>query len=82
MKLYEETLQGNTSFINETLDYNHKELAGPFNKNKEDILGGIVQISYYSIKKYYDILKEPSTTKGRADLVFKPRDCYYIPFII
>ncbi len=82
MKLYEETLQGNTSFINETLDYNHKELAGPFNKNKEDILGGIVQISYYSLKKYYDILKEPSTTKGRADLVFKPRDCYHIPFII
>ena len=40
-KLYEETLKGNVEFINKTLDENHKDLAGPFNKNKEDtsILG-------------------------------------------
>ena len=33
LKLYEETLKGNAEFINKTLDQNHKDLAGPFNKN-------------------------------------------------
>ncbi len=36
---YQETLKGNTKFINKTFDENHNELTGPFNKNKEDVLG-------------------------------------------
>ncbi len=82
MKLYDETLQGNTSFINETLDKNHKDLAGPFNKNKEDILGVIVQISYYSVKQFYNVKKEDTSTLGRADITFIPYDNTHIPFII
>ncbi len=82
MKLYDETLQGNTSFINETLDKNHKDLAGPFNKNKEDILGVIVQISYYSVKQFYNVKKEDTSTLGRADITFIPYDNNHIPFII
>ncbi len=82
MKLYDETLQGNTSFINETLDKNHKDLAGPFNKNKEDILGVIVQISYYSVKQFYNVKKEDTSELGRADITFIPYDNTHIPFII
>ncbi len=81
-KLLEKTLSGDTEFINETLDNNHNELATIFNKNKEDVLGIIVYISYYHAKKYYEIIKEANTTKGRADLVFKPKDSNHIPFIV
>ncbi len=82
MKLYDETLKGNTSFINEILDKNHKDLAGPFNKNKEDILGVIVQISYYNVKQFYNVKKEDTSTLGRADITFIPYDNTHIPFII
>ncbi len=81
-ELLKKTLSGDTEFINSTLDKNHNELASIFNKNKEDVLELIVYISYYHAKKYYEIIKEASTTKGRADLVFKPKDNIHIPFII
>ena len=81
-KLYEETLNGNTDYINETLDKNHLDLAGPFNKNKEDILGIIVQISYYNCKQYYNIKKEDSSTLRRADLTFIPYDNTHMPIIV
>ena len=81
-KLYEETLKGNTDYINESLDKNHLDLAHPFNKNKEDILGIIVQISYYNCKKYYNIKKEDTTTLGRVDLTFIPYDNNHMPLIV
>ena len=81
-KLYEETLKGNIEFINKTLDENHLELAGPFNKNKEDILGVIVEISYYSAKQFYNIKKEDTSILGRSDLSFIPYDNNHIPFIV
>ena len=82
LKLYEETLKGNINFINETLDKNHKDLASMYNKNKEDILGIIVQISYYHIGEFYFIRKEDTSSTGRADLTFTPRDNTHIPMII
>ena len=81
-KLYEETLKGNTTYINETLDKNHLDLAGPFNKNKEDVLGIIVQISYYSCKKYYNVKKEDTSTLGRSDISFVPYSNDRIPMIV
>ena len=81
-KLYEETLKGNVEFINKTLDENHKDLAGPFNKNKEDILGVIVEISYYNVKQFYNIKKEDTSILGRSDLSFIPYDNCHIPFIV
>ena len=81
-KLYEETLKGNVEFINKTLDENHLELAGPFNKNKEDILGVIVEISYYNAKQFYNIKKEDTSILGRSDLSFIPYDNCHIPFIV
>mgnify|MGYP004507437109 CR=1 FL=1 len=81
-KLYDETLKGNADFINQTLDQNHLELAGPFNKNKEDILGIIVQISYYNAKKYYNVRKEDTSTLGRADISFIPYDNTHIPMFV
>ena len=80
-KLYEETLKGNTDFINTTLDKNHKELAGPFNKNKEDILGVIVSISYYFAHRYYNFKKEDMSVLGRSDVTLIPKDSNHIPMI-
>ena len=82
LKLYEETLKGNIEFINKTLDQNHLELAGHFNKNKEDILGVIVEISYYNAKQFYNIKKEDTSILGRSDLSFIPYDNCHIPFIV
>ena len=81
-KMLEETLKGNTDFINETLDNNHKELASLFNKNKEDVLGIIVYMSYYHAKEFYSIRKEDTSTLGRADITFAPRDNTHIPLVI
>lgn len=81
-KLYEETLKGNLSFINETLDINHKELSSIFNKNKEDVLGMVVVISYYSINGWYYLRKEDTSSLGRADLTYTPRDGTHIPMVI
>jgi hypothetical protein len=81
-KLYQETLKGNIDFINETLDKNHKDLAGPFNKNKEDVLGIIVGISYYNAQQYYVMKKEDTSTLGRSDISFIPKDNTHIPMIV
>jgi len=81
-KLYEEALKGNVKFIDETLDKNHVDLAGPFNKNKEDVLGIIVQISYYWMRCCYDVRKEEASILGRSDISFVPRDGTHIPFIV
>ena len=81
-KLYEETLKGNTEYINSILDKNHKELAGPFNKNKEDVLGIIVALSYDYARNYYNIKKEDTSTLGRSDISFIPKDNTHIPMIV
>ena len=81
-ELLEKTLKGDTNFINETLDTNHKELASLFNKNKEDVLGVIVYLSYYFANNFYFIRKEDTCSTGRADLTFTPRDNTHIPMII
>ncbi len=81
-KLYDETVKGNIEFINETLDYNHKELASMLNKNKEDILGVIVTISYYSLKDNYFVRKEDTCSTGRADITYTPRDSKHMPIVI
>jgi hypothetical protein len=81
-KMYEETIKGNLEFINETLDKNHLSLARPFNKNKEDILGVIVQISYYYAKQFYNVKKEDTSILVRADISFIPYDNCHIPMFV
>ncbi len=81
-KLYEETIKGNTDFINKTLDDNHSELASIFNKNKEDALGIIVTISYYCLRDFYYFRKEDTCTTGRADITYTPKDGSHMPIVI
>lgn len=53
-----------------------------FNKNKEDVLGLIMHISYYYANELYYIRKEDTCTSGRTDLIFTPRNNKDIPIVI
>ncbi len=81
-KLYEETIKGNTDFISKTLDENHKDLASEFNKNKEDVLGIVVTMSYYCLRDWYYVRKEDTCTTGRADITYTPRDGSHMPIVV
>lgn len=39
-------MRGNLDYVNAALDRNHKEIASDFNKNKEDVLGVVVLLTY------------------------------------
>ena len=82
LKMYDETLKGNTDYINQVFDLNHKDFASVVNKNKGDILSVITIISFYAIKPYYNILKEVNTTLRTADIVYISQDNKCIPLII
>ena len=81
-KLYEETLKGNIDFINKILDENHINLTSINNKNNEGVLSVIVKMSYYEASNYYFIRMEDSSSTGRADITFTPKDKEHIPMII
>ena len=81
-KLYEETIKGNADFINNTLDNNHRELASIFNKNKEDVLGIIVTISYYYLRDFYYVRKKDACATGRADITYTPKDGFHTPIVV
>ncbi len=81
-ELYEETLKGNTSYINKTMDSVHQIFTTMFNKNSEAILQMVVHICYFNCIEHYFIQKEATTSTGRADLAFIPKDNTHIPMII
>ncbi len=81
-KLLEKTLAGDTDYIDASFDRNHAELTTIMNKNREDVLSVITNISYYHARDSYTILWEPSCSTGRADAVFAPKKPGYIPIVI
>ena len=81
-ELLERTFKGDASFIDEAMDENHEDLANIFNKNKEDVLGIVVYLSYFSAREHYEVRKEEASTLGRADLSFVPFEAGRLPFIV
>ena len=45
LKMYDETLKGNTDYINQVFDLNNQDFASVLNKNKEDI----IKCNYYNL---------------------------------
>ena len=82
MKLYKKTMEGDLSFINETLDRNHEELASQVSKYDENVLSVIVVASYYRARDLYEIRKEENSINGRSDVSFFPRRNGCLPFIV
>jgi hypothetical protein len=76
------TFEGDASFIDKVMDENHEDLASLFNKNKEDVLGIVVYLSYFSAREHYEVRKEEGSALGRADLSFYPFEAGYYPFIV
>ncbi len=81
-KLLEKTLAGDTAYIDASFDDNHASLSTVMNKNREDVLSVITNISYYHARDSYTILWEPNCPTGRADAVFIPKKPGYIPIVI
>ncbi len=81
-KLLDATLKGDLAFIDETMDRNHEDLATVFSKNKEDVLGVVVYLSYFSAREHYEVKKEEGSAHGRSDLSFFPFEQGYPPFIV
>ena len=81
-KLLKATLRGDAEEIDRALDKYHKELASPFDKNDEGVLGVIVTVCYYTAKDYYAIKKEEISMNGRSDVSFFPIAPGYKPIII
>ena len=73
MKLCRKAMEGDASFVNETLDRNHEELASRVSKYDENVLSAIVVTSYYRARDYYDVRKEENGIDGRSDVSFFPR---------
>lgn len=80
--LIEKTMAGDTSFINEMLNENHKKLASIFGKNREDVLDIILTISYFRLREFYYVRKEDTCTTGRADIIFMPKDKSHMPIVV
>ncbi len=81
-KLLKATIRGDTEEIDRALDKYHKELASPFDKNDEGVLGVVVSVCYYAAKEHYAIKKEEISMNGRSDVSFFPTAPGYKPIII
>lgn len=82
MKLYEETLKGNTLFINQQFDKYHKELSSRTGKRNEEVFHTITDILYYNLRRYYSLKKKENIFDGRLDLAYHPVKDGYPPILI
>ncbi len=57
-------------------------MASEFDKNKEDVLGIVVTMSYYCLKDWYYVRKEDTCTTGRADITYTPRYGSHTPIVV
>ncbi len=81
-KLYKKTMEGDASFVSQTLDRNHEELASQVSKYDENVLSVVVVASYYKARDHYEVRKEENSINGRSDVSFYPRRAGYPPFIV
>lgn len=82
LNLLEATIKGDDEEISIALDRNHQDLASPFSKNDEDVLGIVVIVSYYRARQYYVVKKEETSMNGRSDVSFFPTVPGYKPILI
>ncbi len=81
-KLLRATIAGDVKEINRALDKNHKDLASPFSKSDEGVLGVVIVVSYYRAKLHYEVRKEEISMNGRSDVSFFPIAPGYKPIIV
>ena len=76
-ELLSETLKGNGKAVAESLDMSHIHVTSNRSYNNEDALQSAIYLSFIYALNKYTIVKEMTTGKGFADVVFIP----YVPNI-
>ena len=70
--LLKETLAGNAEAVARALDESHIHVTSNRSYNNEDALQSAIYLSYIYALNKYTIIKEMTTGKGFADVVFIP----------
>ena len=71
-KLLEETWRGNEEAVAEALDRSHIHVTSNRSYNNEDALQSAIYLAYIYALNRYTVIKEMTTGKGFADVVFIP----------
>ena len=71
-ELLEETLQGNEEAVAKALDMSHIHVTSNRSYNNEDALQSAIYLAYIYALNKYTVIKEMTTGKGFADVVFIP----------
>jgi hypothetical protein len=71
-ELLKETLAGNAEAVARALDESHIHVTSNRSYNNEDALQSAIYLSYIYALNKYTIIKEMTTGKGFADVVFIP----------
>lgn len=72
-KLLSATLQGDSSFVAETLSTVHDTTCSVLQYNNENALSCALTIAYFTARRDYMIIRELPAGKGFADLIFIPK---------
>lgn len=71
-KLLQDTLRLDGESVARGLDKAHAEVASILTYNDENALGCSISLAYYSARKDYRMIRELTTGRGFADVVFLP----------
>ena len=71
-KLLEETFKGNEEAVAKALDVSHIHVTSNRSYNNEDALQSAIYLAYIYALNKYTVVKEMTTGKGFADVVFIP----------
>lgn len=71
-ELLEKTIQEDESAVAESLDMSHIHVSSNKSYNNEDIFQSAIYLSYIYALNKYTVIKEMTTGKGFADVVFIP----------
>lgn len=74
-ELLEQTIKGNEQAVAEALDVSHIHVTSNRSYNNEDALQSAIYLAYLYALNKYTVIKEMTTGKGFADVVFIP----YVP---
>ena len=72
-ELLAETIRGNADAVAKALDVSHIHVTSNRSYNNEDVLQSAIYLAFIYALNRYTVVKEMTTGKGFADVVFLPR---------
>jgi len=77
-----DTIHRRTEAVAAQIEKVHIEATNPLNSNNEHTLRAVIQLAYFSYKKYYLKLEELPAGHGYADIVYLPKPREMVPALI